>query len=489
MILKITKEEKEKIEEYIYKGNGDSNLHYLVKFLDMIDKHFGHFTNLECYYLKEILNTNKWETEDEIYIKLDFNPCYFNIYKKEEVNLEEEQTIFDSLWGNKFSFLSLRNEGFLNFLVPSYNHYKFSKTKHGDKLFYPFIKEKFGENNFKIFIDCYDNLIGLQNSLLSLGYTKILNLDSNEVVILEEVNRLYKNDFFTGDNEITAPLYFFVRSSISTEDSYIAFSEKESTFDFSNDIEVPCDFVFTLKNHSELSCALFEDYNVSISKDIFDENIQIVKHKENSIKLHLKNKSELILFLRYIMNWKNFSLKINNLNLGKIGIEGLSTEYYLFEKENIYVLINTEEDEIILTHSLQSFKDFEGKYIQKEDLYDKLKNISKSKLNEICILEDKECSGEKLPDSINGLNKVWVWDENIKDAQETYLIKEFNVFPKKYLAVDPYTIKDFVDATNITTTLFNKCSLTDPKILSENEEVFLYKLINTKGKEVIKNYD
>ena len=65
------------------------------------------------------------------------------------------------------------------------------------------------------------------------------------------------------------------------------------------------------------------------------------------------------------------------------------------------------------------------------------------------------------------LNKVWAWDDDVEDAFETYLIKEFEGFKNKYLCIYEEYIKEFENKCFIETATYKNISETDPRKLDK----------------------
>ena len=76
------------------------------------------------------------------------------------------------------------------------------------------------------------------------------------------------------------------------------------------------------------------------------------------------------------------------------------------------------------------------------------------------------------------LKKVWAWDDDVNEAFETYLIKEFKAFERKYLCIYEECIKDFENKYSIDTATYKNISETDPRTPND-----VLKIVEKYGKD------
>ena len=78
----------------------------------------------------------------------------------------------------------------------------------------------------------------------------------------------------------------------------------------------------------------------------------------------------------------------------------------------------------------------------------------------------------------HGLKKVWAWDDDVNEAFETYLIKEFHGFEYKYLCIAEAEVGSFEEKECIATDTFINISETDPRTPND-----VLKIVEKYGKD------
>ena len=76
------------------------------------------------------------------------------------------------------------------------------------------------------------------------------------------------------------------------------------------------------------------------------------------------------------------------------------------------------------------------------------------------------------------LKKVWAWDDDVNEAFETYLIKEFQGFEYKYLCIAEAEVGSFEEKECIATDTFINISETDPRTPND-----VLKIVEKYGKD------
>ena len=82
------------------------------------------------------------------------------------------------------------------------------------------------------------------------------------------------------------------------------------------------------------------------------------------------------------------------------------------------------------------------------------------------------------PQTKEELKKVWAWDDDLNEAFETYLIKEFEGFEQNYLCICKHELKAFENKEYFFTLPYKNISETDPRTPND-----VLKIVEKYGKD------